>query len=677
MSRFKKVLIANRGEIAVRVMRTCKKLGIRTVAVYSDADREALHVAFADEAVHLGPSPAKESYLVAEKILAAAKKVGADAVHPGYGFLSENADFSRACREAGITFIGPSPEAVLLMGNKRLAKLRMIAAGVPCIPGYEGADQSDEVLLREASRIGLPIMVKAAAGGGGRGMRLVREESGLAEAIRSARSEAEGAFGSGELILEKAVIGARHVEIQVFADSFGQAIHLGERDCSVQRRHQKVVEESPSPALTPAIRAAMGEAATKAARAISYLGAGTLEFLLAPNGEFYFMEMNTRLQVEHPVTESITGLDLVEWQLAVASGEKLPLAQDEVRFAGHAIEVRLCAEDPSRDFLPCTGKVLEWDSAENRGVRVDHGVRLGGEVSPFYDSMVAKVIAHGTDREDARRKLVGALTELRLLGIPTNKAFLLDVLDHPDFVSGAYDTSFVPTHYPKERLARAAVPEPSEVLVAAAALYDDDALALADSCGLSSSLSGWNSAYAYPVTVRLAPANGEGAEHVVSLRALAERTYEVSRVAEDGSLEAPTSFELARDGKKLRVTRVADGVTEALVFAREPGREHGEDTLHLDFGRRVHSFRDVTLRVREAAEGTGDARVMAPMDGKVLRVETQVGALVEKGQLLVVLEAMKMEFSLVAGRAGTVAEVRVSAGGQVSAKQVLVLLEGT
>lgn len=672
MSRFNKVLIANRGEIAVRVMKTCKKLGIRTVAVYSDADREALHVAVADEAVHLGASPAKESYLVAEKILAAAKKVGADAVHPGYGFLSENADFSRACREAGITFIGPSPDAVLLMGNKRLAKLRMIDAGVPCIPGYEGADQSDEVLLREASRIGLPIMVKAAAGGGGRGMRLVRQESALAEAIRSARSEAEGAFGSGELILEKAVIGARHVEIQVFADSFGQAIHLGERDCSVQRRHQKVVEESPSPALTPAIRAAMGEAATKAARAISYLGAGTLEFLLAPNGEFYFMEMNTRLQVEHPVTESITGLDLVEWQLAVAAGEKLPLTQDEVRFSGHAIEVRLCAEDPSRDFLPRTGKVLEWDPAEARGVRVDHGVRASGEVSPFYDSMVAKVIAHGADREDARRKLTGALAELRLLGVQTNKAFLLDVLDHPDFVSGAYDTSFVPTHYPKERLASAAAPEEGDVLVAAAVLYDDDALALADACGLSSSLSGWNSAYAYPVTVRLA--HGE-TEHVLSLRAVAERTYEVSRVANDGTLGSPTRLSLAREGKKLRVTRVDEGVTRELVFAREPGREQAEDTIHLDFGRTVHAFRDVTLRVREAAEGAGDARVLAPMDGKVLRVETAVGAKVEKGQLLVVLEAMKMEFSLVAGKAGTVAEVRVSPGGQVSAKQVLVLLQ--
>ena len=406
---FSKILIANRGEIACRVMRTARDLGYRTVAVYSDADADALHVREADEAVRIGPPPVSESYLDARAIIEAAKRVGADAVHPGYGFLSENDGFASACQDAGLVFIGPTPDAIRAMGNKAAAKRLMIEAGVPCVPGYQGADQSDATLAAEAQRIGCPIMVKAAAGGGGRGMRLVTRLEDFADAVSTARSEAQNAFGSGELILEKAVVDARHVEVQVFGDAHGHVIHLGERDCSAQRRHQKVIEEAPSPAVSPALREKMGAAAVAAAKAISYRGAGTVEFLLGADGEFYFLEMNTRLQVEHPVTEEITGLDLVEWQLRVAAGEPLPLKQEDVRLDGHAIEVRLYAESPEKNFLPQSGTVFEWRPAEGKGVRVDHGIRSGQEISPFYDPMIAKVIAHGRTREEARRRLVRAL----------------------------------------------------------------------------------------------------------------------------------------------------------------------------------------------------------------------------------------------------------------------------
>ncbi|HKV15784.1 MAG TPA: biotin carboxylase N-terminal domain-containing protein, partial [Reyranella sp.] len=391
MSSFGKILVANRGEIAWRVMRTAKAMGYRTVAVYSDADKDAPHVAFADEAVRIGLPPVAESYLNIDRILDAARSSGADAIHPGYGFLSENETFAAASAKAGLVFIGPPAAAIAAMGNKAAAKRRMIEAGVPCVPGYQGKDQSDAVLEQEACKIGLPVMVKAAAGGGGRGMRLVEHDVDLVEAIRAARAEAESGFGSGELILEKAVVDARHVEIQIFADNHGNVIHLGERDCSVQRRHQKVIEEAPSPAVDADLRRGIGAAAVAAAKAIGYRGAGTVEFLLGGDGAFYFLEMNTRLQVEHPVTEAITGLDLVEWQLRIARGEPLPLTQEQVRLDGHAIEVRLYAEDPYSGFLPQTGRVAVWRPATGPGVRIDHGMADGLAISPFYDPMIAKV----------------------------------------------------------------------------------------------------------------------------------------------------------------------------------------------------------------------------------------------------------------------------------------------
>ena len=447
MIEFSKILIANRGEIACRIIRTARALGYRTVAVFSDADTDALHGRQADEAVRIGPPPVQDSYLNIDALLAAAKLAGADAVHPGYGFLSENAAFAEACARAGLVFIGPPAAAIAAMGNKARAKALMEAAGVPCVPGYQGPDQSDERFTMEGRRIGFPLMVKAAAGGGGRGMRLVTSADDLANALARARSEAASAFGSDELILEHAVPDARHIEIQVFADQHGNIIHLGERDCSIQRRHQKVIEETPSPAVSTELRAKMGEAAVAAARAIGYVGAGTIEFLLDQSGKFYFLEMNTRLQVEHPVTEAVTGVDLVAWQLRVAAGERLPLDQHEVRFSGHAIEARLYAEDPHKNFLPQTGTLIDWRPASGTGVRIDHGLAPGQSVSPFYDPMLAKVIAHGATREEARRRLLVALEDTVALGLTTNRSFLIAMLRHPAFAAGEATTAFIDRHF--------------------------------------------------------------------------------------------------------------------------------------------------------------------------------------------------------------------------------------
>jgi geranyl-CoA carboxylase alpha subunit len=450
---FSKVLVANRGEIACRIMKTAKQMGIATVAVYSDTDENAPHRKMADEAIAIGPSPAPESYLVIDKIIKAAKSSGAEAIHPGYGFLSENATFAEACRQAGIVFIGPAAEAITLMGNKAEAKRYMIKAGVPCIPGYEGEDQSDTAFEAEAEKIGFPLMVKAAAGGGGRGMRLVSKPERLIKALTAARSEAERSFGSAELILEKAILEPRHIEIQVFADGQGNVIHMGERDCSIQRRHQKVIEEAPSPAVSEDLRARMGATAVQATKAIDYCGAGTFEFLLSQDGDYYFLEMNTRLQVEHPVTECITGLDLVEWQLRVAAGEPLPLSQEQISFSGHAIEARLYSEDPYKGFLPKTGILSNWREAEGNGIRTDHGLESGYEVSPYYDAMIAKVIGYGGCREAAQENLHMALKNTVDDGLTTNRRFLMSCLSHEAFKDGKATTAFIETYFPKKKLA--------------------------------------------------------------------------------------------------------------------------------------------------------------------------------------------------------------------------------
>src|SRR6201994_1344769 len=441
---FFKILIANRGEIALRIMRTARRLGYGVVAVYSDADRDALHVREADAAVRIGESLPAQSYLNIPAIIAAAKASGAGAVHPGYGFLADNENFARACRDAGLVFIGPSPEAIKAMGNKAGAKEIMQKAGVPCVPGYQGADQSDAVMLMEAKKVGFPVMIKAVSGGGGRGMRLVADAAAFPDALRSARSEAQGAFGDATVILERAIVDPRHIEIQVFGDAFGNAIHLGERDCSVQRRHQKLIEETPSPAVSPELRARMGAVAVAAVKALRYEGAGTLEFLLDSSGAFYFMEMNTRLQVEHPVTEAITGLDLVELQLRVAAGEPLGLAQDDVKFSGHAIEVRLCSEDADADFMPQSGTMARWRMPD--GARVEHALQSGAEIPPFYDSMIAKLISHGATRDEARGTLICGLEQALAFGVTTNQAFLTACLRHPAFAKGEATTAFIGSH---------------------------------------------------------------------------------------------------------------------------------------------------------------------------------------------------------------------------------------
>jgi geranyl-CoA carboxylase alpha subunit len=658
MPAFNKILIANRGEIACRVMRTAKELGYRTVAVYSVADAGARHVQVADEAVCIGPAQVNQSYLVIDNIIAAAKKTGADAIHPGYGFLSENADFARACEANGIVFIGPTVEAIHLMGSKRLSKIAMIEAGVPCIPGYEGAAQDDETLVKEASRIGYPLMIKASAGGGGRGMRLVHEASELQEQIRTARSEAQNAFGSGELILERAVIRPRHVEIQVFGDQHGNIVYLGERDCSVQRRHQKVVEEAPCPVMTPELRKAMGEAAVKAAASVNYVGAGTVEFLLDTSGEFFFLEMNTRLQVEHPVTELITGQDLVAWQIRAAEGQKLPLTQEQIQLTGHAIEVRLYAEDSANNFLPQTGRALRWEPEILDGVRIDHGLVEGQEITPFYDPMLAKVIAYGTTREDARRKLVRALENCVLLGVNGNQRFLANLLANPEFAAGNATTAFIAEHFASDESLTPQAPAANELAIAAALLFQ----ASADNRAHQGGLAGWRSAGSAPwnFTLKL----GE-AKHSVALEVLGSGTQAHLRAHVD---EAQVELKLlASDGRWLTVEQ--DGVRSRRAYHLDGDKVY----LYGHFGNL--ELTDVTHEPAGGQNAASSGAVKAPMDGAIVDVLVEEGARVSKGQLLVVLEAMKMEHPLKAGVDGTVRRVGISKGDQVKSRQLLVEIE--
>ncbi len=652
---FDRVLVANRGEIARRIVRGARAVGCQSVAVYSVADAEALHVREADAAVAIGGAPAAESYLSIERLIDAARASGAQAIHPGYGFLAENADFARAVNEAGLVFVGPGADAIELMGRKREAKQRMIAAGVPCVPGYEGADQSDDTLMAEGVRIGFPIMVKASAGGGGRGMRLVEREAELAAAIESARSEAKNAFGSDELILEKAVQGARHVEIQVLADNHGHVIHLGERDCSVQRRHQKVVEEAPSPAVDAPLRERMGQAAVDAAQAIGYRGAGTVEFLLDASGAFYFMEMNTRLQVEHPVTEMITGLDLVAWQLRIAAGERLTLAQDDVGFDGHAIEVRLCLEDVTQDFMPQTGIVRAWRAPSGPGVRVDHGLFEGQTITPHYDSMAGKIIAWGETREIARRRLVVALAETLLFGPTSNRDFLARILAHPVFVAGEADTGFVDTNMADAMTTT--VPSATHRALAAAALHAHDAATLADRNALATELRDWRSANDNETPWVLEHA---GQAHTLRLRCAGGR-YEVRVDDEWIALELGPRY-------GIRLDYVQDGV------ARRADVLCAGDAVWLCAEGRTAVYEDAMRRAPNAADGPGDGRLEARMDGRIQRVDVTAGARVAAGQTLLVLEAMKMEFSVTADIDGVLERLDCAAGDQVAARQLLAVI---
>jgi len=619
----KSLLIANRGEIARRIMRTARRMGIRTIAVYSDADRDALHVRDADAAVRIGAAPPRDSYLGIAAVIEAAKRAGADAVHPGYGFLAENADFAQAVIDAGLTWIGPPPDVIRQMGDKAAAKRIARAAGVPTIPGAEPDDQRNDGLIAAAEPLGFPLMIKAAAGGGGRGMRLVQSESEFEAALDGARSEAEHAFGGGRLLLERALTNARHIEVQIFADRHGNVLHLGERDCSVQRRHQKLIEESPSPAVDAALRQQMGTAAVALAKAVSYVGAGTIEFLLDAEKNFYFMEMNTRLQVEHPVTEAITATDLVEWQLRVARAERFTRQQSDIRFHGHAIEARLCAED--ENFLPQSGRIALWRPVD--GVRTDHALESGADVSPFYDSMIAKVIAHGATRDEARERLARALDDTVALGLPTNKAFLATVLRDEEFAAQGATTDFL-----SRFSAPPAKPDPRTLGIAA--------MLLARNGGYGEWTS-WSNNPGRAMQVRFG-------EDDVALTC--ERGVYRTRVRGEG---------IALDDDDRRVVHVI-----------EPGAVH--------LARDGESFRlDVTTHAPRAkrASGPSDGRLVAPLNGRVVAVNAKAGDTAEAGKALVVLEAMKMEHALSVATAARIKAVHVAPGAQVAPGHLLVELE--
>ncbi|MBB5714832.1 acetyl/propionyl/methylcrotonyl-CoA carboxylase subunit alpha [Sphingomonas aerophila] len=605
------LLIANRGEIACRVIRTARRLGIRTVAIFSDADADALHVREADEAMHIGPSPARESYLVGERIIAAAHASGAEAIHPGYGFLSENADFAKAVQAAGLVWVGPNPSSIRAMGLKDAAKKRMAEAGVPTTPGYLGDDQSPERLQAEADAIGYPVLIKAVAGGGGKGMRQVTDASAFRDALDSCRREAASSFGDDRVLLEKYITSPRHIEVQVFGDSQGNVVHLFERDCSLQRRHQKVIEEAPAPGMDPATRAAVCAAAVQAARAVDYVGAGTIEFIAdASEGlkadRIWFMEMNTRLQVEHPVTEAITGQDLVEWQLRVASGEPLPCTQDELAIHGWAMEARLYAEDPARGFLPSIGTLEAFDLGDS--VRVDTGVEQGASVSPFYDPMIAKLIAHGADREEAREALADALDEAVVWPLRTNAGFLVELLDHPDVAAGRVDTGLIARE--GEALMPPRLPSEEALIDAAAALTAPGPLA----------------GFRLNAPMRQAGRFLVGGE--------------------------PVDIDVTDAGE-------ADVTPDRLLVT-----EGGQTWL-------AEPYRATGV----AAGGAADGAILAPMPGRLIAVDVAAGQSVSKGQRLVTLEAMKMEHSLTAPFDGTVAELNAIAGGQVTEGAVLVRIE--
>ena len=654
---FKKILIANRGEIACRVIRTARKLGIATVAIYSDADADALHVEMADEAVRVGPAISAQSYLNVEAIIKAAKETGAEAIHPGYGFLSENAGFVDAATAAGLVFIGPSAKAIRAMGLKDAAKALMEKAGVPVVPGYHGDNQDGAFLKSKADRITYPVLIKARAGGGGKGMRRVDQPSDFAAALDSARREAEASFGDGAVLIEKYMAKPRHIEVQIFGDSHGNAVHMFERDCSLQRRHQKVIEEAPAPGMTPQMRAAMGEAAVKAALAIGYCGAGTVEFIadvsegLRPD-RFFFMEMNTRLQVEHPVTEAITGLDLVEWQLRVASGEALPKRQNELSINGWAFEARLYAEDPARDFLPATGKLALFTPPEN--ARVDSGVRTGDTITPFYDPMIAKIIAHGATRDEALNRLDTALGNTRIAGLVTNRQFLSALCNLEAFRTGDVDTGLIG----RETAALFTSEQPSDIAFALAALGALDLLDAPQTNDLQSdpwvNLRGFRLWGEASHSVLL---DHHGERHTISLTikgyghfGFAFGTIEI-RAYENGRVR----FAVGGHVSEASVLRIGHDVTVQV-------EGHGTIFHHVQ-------------AIGAEEDTSSESRILSPMPGRVALVSVVEGASVAKGDLLVTMEAMKMELSLTAPRDGKVASVTVTAGDQVDEGILLVELE--
>ena len=665
---FKKILIANRGEIACRVAATAKRLGIQTVAVYSDADAQAKHVAACDEAVHIGGNAPKDSYLRWERILDAAQQTGAQAIHPGYGFLSENEDFANACAQAGLVFIGPPASAIRAMGLKAESKQLMEKAGVPLVPGYHGTDQNPELLQSEADRIGYPVLIKASAGGGGKGMRLVEKREDFAAALASCQREAINSFGNDAVLIEKYVQRPRHIEIQVFGDTQGHVVYLFERDCSVQRRHQKVLEEAPAPGMTPALRQKMGEAAVAAAKAVGYVGAGTVEFIVEQPGgydqpeamQFYFMEMNTRLQVEHPVTEAITGEDLVEWQLRVAAGQPLPKRQDELQIIGHAIEARICAENPDNGFLPATGTLHVYrkptcSSFAISDVRVDDGVREGDAISPFYDSMIAKLIVHGDTREQALARLDAALAQTQIVGLSSNVQFLRHVVKSEAFAQAKLDTALIE----REKAVlfqQTAVPTPLAVAIAVAQqLQAEQALETADPF---SRRDGWHS----HGTVRR---SFTFVQDSATIQAVLTYGHHGTPQLQVGDVEAPLHWQPQ-----------GDGLLVEFAGARSTAQVHVTGEARHIFTPRGAAVLQLQDPLAHAGEGHSEGgRLTAPMPGKLVSFAVKAGDTVTKGQALAVMEAMKMEHTIAAPADGVVQELLYAPGDQVAEGAELIRME--
>jgi geranyl-CoA carboxylase alpha subunit len=645
---FRKILIANRGEIARRVIRTARAMGYQTVAIYSTADEGAIHVREADQAVHVGGSLPSESYLDIGRLIDAAVAAQADAVHPGYGFLSENAMFAQTCRNTGLVFIGPSSEAIRVMGSKSEAKRLMQSAGITCIPGYQGHAQDESTLSREAQKLGFPLMIKAAAGGGGRGIRLVTDAEQFVASLRSARSEAQGAFGDTDVILERAISNPRHIEIQIMADRYGGAVHLGERDCSVQRRHQKLIEEAPSSAVSQELRERMGASAVAVAKAIQYEGAGTVEYLLDDSGDFYFMEMNTRLQVEHPVTEMTTGLDLVEMQLRVAAGDPLQLAQQDVHIRGHSIEVRLCAEDSARAFIPQSGTLCLWRPPAS--VRVDHALESGTEISPFYDAMIAKLIGVGRTRDEARHKLIAALYELVALGVVTNQKFLRDCLSHPAFVDGAPTTAFIETHA-------------TELLRSNAA---GDLKVLSVAAILMLTLGPVRTTHGPPSLPLRWPVRNvldiDGVKEDVEVLSLGNDVFRV--MAASGTLSVSI---LAVDSPQIRFE--CNGVVETAVAAWR-----GE-VLFFHYSGCPHRVENLGFRPTSSKDATHDGTIRASMNGRIIALHAEVGQVLQPGQSIFTIEAMKMEHVHTAPVGGRLVSLAARVGQQVAAARIVATIE--
>jgi len=670
---FDKILIANRGEIACRVAATARRLGIRTVAVYSDVDAQSLHVAVCDEAIRIGAAAPRASYLNGAAILDAAKRAGAQAIHPGYGFLSENETFAADCARAGVVFIGPPPAAIAAMGSKSAAKTIMARAGVPVVPGYHDDDQDPALLAREAARIGFPVLIKATAGGGGKGMKVAASAAEFAGALASAQREAKASFGDDRMLVERYLRAPRHIEIQVFADTHGNVVHLFERDCSVQRRHQKVLEEAPAPGMDAERRRAMGDAATAAAKAIGYVGAGTVEFIAEQDGTFYFMEMNTRLQVEHPVTEMITGLDLVEWQLRVAAGEPLPAAQSALAIHGHAIEARIYAEDPDRGFLPSIGRISHWRMpVAGNGVRVDTGFREGDDVSPFYDPLLAKVIAWGEDRARARAALLNALDQCEVTGVTTNVAFLERVVAHHAFASGRLDTGLIDTHRDALLAPASAAPDRAWIAAALSEYQAIECAARASSAGAADPYSPWHAADAWwngtathRIAITLADASGQ--------RTVSVKPNDDGSVTLGGDVEARTVRADTRDGRLFVAAQRGGAPDVEASFAASVVRDGNVLHVFSPAARARLSRVDPLAHADDEAGHPG--HLAAPMSGTVVAVMVKPGDSVEKGAPLVVLEAMKMEHTIAAPAAGVVVAVNYGVGDRVAEGADLVDVE--